>query len=184
MTQLASRAQLRMSFLRWALVTVPLVVLLGLGSGRLAGSGAADPWYVALDKPAFQPPGWAFPIAWTLLYIALGFALAIILQARGARGRGVAVGMFALQLGLNLLWSPLFFAAHEVSSAFWLILAMLVTATATTVLFAGIRRSAALLMLPYLAWLLFAATLNFAIDRMNPNAETLVPGAARTQISG
>src|SRR4028119_1610277 len=101
MTGLASRSQLRMSFLRYALLTVPLILLLGTVSGRLANSGYGNGWFDALEKPALMPPGWVFGVAWTLLYICLGLALALILHARGARGRGVAIGIFLAQLALN-----------------------------------------------------------------------------------
>ncbi len=183
MSALASKGQLRMSFLRYALVTVPLVLLLGITSGRASNSGYGNPWFDALVKPALMPPGWAFGAAWTLLYALMGLALAMILHARGARLRTPAVFLFAAQLALNLAWSPLFFAAHQVTAAYWLILAMLALAAATTVLFARIRPVAALLMLPYLAWLCFASYLNFEIDRLNPDAETLAVGQNSTQIS-
>ena len=70
MTGIASRSQLRLSFLRYALFTVPAVLLLGTISGRIANSGYGNPWFDALTKPAFMPPGWVFGAAWTLLYIA------------------------------------------------------------------------------------------------------------------
>ncbi len=183
MSALASKGQLRMSFLRYALVTVPLVLLLGITSGRASGSGYGNPWFDALVKPELMPPGWAFGAAWTLLYALIGLAIAMILHARGARLRTPAVVLFVAQLALNLAWSPLFFAAHQVTAAYWLILAMLALAAATTVLFARIRPVAALLMLPYLAWLCFASYLNFEIDRLNPGAETLAVGQNSTQIS-
>ncbi len=181
--QVASKQQLRMAFLRWAIFIVPLVLMLGILSGRLSNSGFGNPWFDALVKPGFMPPGWAFGVAWTLLYIMMGFALAMIVAARGARRRGLAITLFVVQLALNLIWSPLFFAAHQVSAALVLMLVLIVVAGATTLAFARIRPGAAALMLPYLAWLLFAASLNFAIDRLNPNADTLAPGRARTQIS-
>ncbi|HEY1606378.1 MAG TPA: TspO/MBR family protein [Allosphingosinicella sp.] len=177
MTEIASRAQLRMSYLRWALVTVPLILLLGTLSGVAAGSAMGNPWFAALRKPAFMPPGWAFPVAWTILYIMLGLALALILHARGARGRPLAIGLFVVQLVLNYGWSPLFFGAHKVSLAFAAILAMLAIAAAAAFLFFRIRRAAGLLMLPYLAWLLFAGALNHGIERLNPDAELAPPGS-------
>lgn len=183
MGEIASPAQLRMSLLRWALVTVPLVLLLGVASGRLAGSGYDNAWFAALAKPAIMPPAWVFPVAWSLLYILMGFALAIILHARRARGRGMAIGLFVIQFALNLAWSPLFFAAHEVTIAFGLLLAILVLAAATAILFARIRTLAGLLMLPYVAWLVFASLLAYEIDRLNPDAEMLAPATGSTQIS-
>lgn len=182
MTAIASRSQLRMVYLRYALFTVPLVLLLGIVSGRLSGSGYGNPWFAALVKPAAMPPGWLFPLAWTLLYVLLGLALALILHARGARGRPLAVGLFVVHLLLNYGWSPLFFALHEVRAALILLVAMLVTAAAATMLFARIRKAAALLMLPYLAWLLFALWLNFQIMTLNPDAESLVPATGSADI--
>ena len=183
MGEIASPSQLRMSFLRSALFTVPLVLLLGIGSGRLSGSGYGNPWFDALTKPDFMPAGWVFGAAWTILYVMLGLALAIVLHARRARGRGLAIALFVVQLAMNLAWSPLFFAAHEVDAAFWLIVAIFVTAAVATWLFARIRLSAGLLMLPYLAWLIFAGLLTFEIGRLNPEAEMLAPGGSSTQIA-
>ncbi|WP_156681613.1 TspO/MBR family protein [Sphingomonas profundi] len=182
MGQVASKQQLRMAFLRWAIVIVPLVLMLGILSGRLSGSGFGNPWFAALAKPAFMPPGWAFGAAWTILYLLIGFAFAMIVAARGARRRGLAIGLFVAQLALNLAWSPLFFAGHQVSAALILMIVLIVLAAATTLAFARIRPVAGTLMLPYLAWLLFAGALNLTIDRMNPDAEALAPGTARTQI--
>jgi benzodiazapine receptor len=91
LSELASKSQLRMAYLRFALFTVPLILLLGTISGRASNNGNDNAWFAALEKPAIMPPGWAFPVAWTILYIFLGLAIAIILYARGARGRGLAV---------------------------------------------------------------------------------------------
>ncbi len=181
MVGIATRGQLRMSLLRWALVIVPLVVLLGLLSSYVSGSGQTA-WYEALDKPSFQPPSWLFGIVWPVLYGLIGLALAMVVNARGSRWRGLAIGAFLAQLVLNLLWSPLFFGMNQVSTALLAILLMLALAAVTTCLFWRVRKAAAILMLPYLAWLVFATALNFEIDRMNPNAETLVVGETSTQI--
>jgi len=182
MSQLASPGQLRMSFARVALVTVPLVLLLGIVSGAVAGSGSSNPWFAALAKPAAMPPGWLFPIAWTLLYILIGLALAMILAARGASGRGIGVTLFTLQFLLNLAWSPTFFAAHEIGAAFAIILLMILLTVATILAFARIRPRAALLMLPYLAWICFAAWLNHSIETLNPAAGTLAPASSSAQV--
>jgi tryptophan-rich sensory protein len=180
--EIASRGQLRAGFLRWAIVTVPFILLLGFGAGRLAPSGDANPWYAALTKPAIVPPGWAFPVAWTIIYILLGLALALILNARGAPRRSLALTAFAVQMALNLVWAPLFFGAHLVSTALLVIVAMFFAALVTTFLFGRIRSAAAWLMAPYLVWLLFAGYLNYQIDRLNPDAEALVPSRSTTQI--
>jgi tryptophan-rich sensory protein len=130
-----------------------------------------------------MPPGWMFGAAWTILYILLGLALAIVLHARGAPGRGKALGFFVAQMLLNYSWSPIFFAMHKVNLALIVIAAMLVLASVSAWLFYRIRKSAGLLMLPYLAWLCFAAFLNYQIVQLNPEAETLAPSAASADIA-
>ena len=182
MRQLASKGQLRMSFMRWALVTVPAILFLGLLVGRISNSGFGNPWFDALAKPAWFPPGWVFGVVWTILYVLLGIAIAQILHARGARGRAGAIGLFVIQFALNLAWTPVFFAAHQVTLALWLIAAILILAVATTISFNRIRKPAAWLMLPYLAWLGFATVLAWEMDRLNPGAETLAPPKAGTHI--
>ncbi|MFB0873780.1 MULTISPECIES: TspO/MBR family protein [unclassified Sphingobium] len=182
MNEIASQGQLRLAYLRWALVTVPAIVFLGFLSGQLANSGYGNRWFDALDKPALIPPGWVFGVAWTILYILMALAFAIVLHARGAKGRGAAIALFLIQLVMNLAWSPLFFRAHQVGSALLLILALFLVVAATTALFWRIRRLAGLLLIPYLAWLAFASYLNYEIGRLNPDAETLVAPALRTQV--
>jgi len=172
-----------MSFLRYALITMPLVLLLGIASGRASNSGYGNAWFDALVKPEIMPPGWVFGAAWTLLYILLGLVLAMILHARGARGRGVALALFLGQLLLNFAWSPIFFAFHRVEEALIVIVAMLALSIAATFVIASVRRTAALLMVPYLAWLSFAALLNYQIVALNPQADRLVPGRASADIA-
>ena len=182
MNEIASPSQLRMSFARWALVTVPAIVFLGFLMGRVSNSGFGNPWYDALTKPVLQPPGWAFGAAWTVLYIMLGLALAMILNARGNRYRGYAIALFAVAFISNLAWSPLFFVAHKMLAAFFLILFMLAFGIATTIAFGRVRTAAAWLMVPYLLWLCFAAILNWQTYVLNPGAETLAPAGRVTQI--
>ena len=182
MSSIASRSQLRMSFLRYALVTVPAILLLGTLSGRASNSGYSNAWFAALEKPAAMPPGWVFPVAWTALYIMLGLALALVLHARGARGRPSAIALFLVQLALNYAWSPLFFGAHKVGAALVVILAMIALTLLLIPMFGRIRRLAGLLLLPYLLWLLFAAYLTWQVGALNPDAATLVPGQASADI--
>lgn len=177
MAGLASSKQLRGSLLRTALVTVPLVLLLGTLSGRLAGSAENNPWFAALVKPEAYPPGVTFGIVWTILYVMMGIALALVLNARGAKGRWLAVALFVAQLLANLAWSPVFFRYHEIERAFWLIVVILVHAVLTTIAFGRIRRLAGWLLVPYLAWLSFAAVLNWRIHELNPNGGPAVSTA-------
>ncbi|MEP7221910.1 MAG: TspO/MBR family protein [Novosphingobium sp.] len=161
MNIIASPGQLRASFMRWALVLVPLVLLLGFLSGMVAGSTAQNPWFMGLNKPAIYPLPATFGIVWSLLYLMMGVALAMVAAARGARGRGLALAVFGVQFVLNLAWSPLFFAMHEISRALYLLFAIDLAVLATVILFARVRRLTLLLLLPYLAWVLFATVLNW-----------------------
>ena len=183
MTALASRGQLRMSFLRYALFTVPAVLLLGTLSGVASNSGYGNGWFDALAKPAFMPPAWAFPVAWTILYVCLGLALAMILHAHGARGRAGALAVFLVQLALNYAWSPVFFGLHLIWPAFAIIAAMIVLTLVSALLFLRIRKAAALLLLPYLGWLCFAAALNGEIGRLNPDGGRVAPAPSSADIA-
>lgn len=184
MNTIASKAQLRMSFVRYAAVTIPLVLLLGFLSGRSVPAGSESGWYMALAKPAATPPGWAFPVAWSLLYVLTGAALAVVLSARGARLRWVGLALFVAQFVCNLAWTPLFFGAHRVDAALLLLVLMLGLAVLTTLVFGRVRPVAAWLMVPYLAWLGFAAVLTWQIGELNPDAESLVPPHAASQMIG
>lgn len=178
MGEIASRDQLRMSFVRWALVLVPLIVFLGFVSGQLGNSGFGNAWFAALSLPSWFPPSRVFGIVWTILYAMMGVATAMIADARGAKGRTTALVVFVGHLILNLAWSPLFFGAHQVSAALVLIVAMMLSAAVTAWLYGKIRPLAGWLFAPYLAWLMFAAALNFEIDRLNPDAERFNPSSA------
>lgn len=179
---IASKQQLRMSFLRWAVVTVPAVLLLGFASGRAFPAGDENRWYAALVKPELTPPNWAFPAAWTTIYVLLGLALAMVLHARGARGRGGAVLLFALGFAMTLAWTPLFFGAHRVDAATLLIGAMVLVGIATAFAFARVRPLSAWLLVPYLVWISFAGVLSWRIGQLNPDAEALVPSSRTTQM--
>lgn len=182
MTELASRSQLRMSFLRTALFTVPAVVLLGTLSGLLSNSGDGNAWYRALVLPSFQPPSWAFGVVWPILYICLGLSLAMIIHARGAPRRGLVLTIFLVQLAINYAWSPVFFGLHQVTLALGLIVIMVALTLLLIALTWRIRPAAALLLLPYLAWICFATALNYRIMVDNPNAARLAPAGASTDI--
>ncbi|GAM07393.1 TspO/MBR family protein [Novosphingobium sp. MBES04] len=178
MNLLASSGQLRASFLRWSLVCVPALVLCGFLSGALAQSGPQNVWFAALAKPAVYPPPAAFGIVWTILYAMMGFALALILAARGAAGRGLACGIFALQFLVNLAWSPVFFGMHRITGALVVIAVLDVLVLVTIALFWRIRVKAGLLLVPYLAWILFATYLNYAFLQINRDLDGKAPSGA------
>jgi translocator protein len=154
--------------------TSPWLALAGwVASTALAGTlGAiasvdAREFYAALERPRWAPPGRVFGPVWTVLYALMAVAAWLVWRERGwARARG-ALGLFVLQLALNALWSWLFFAWHRGGLAFADVLALLAVLVATVVAFARIRALAAWLLVPYVAWVSFAAALNFAVWRLN-----------------
>jgi tryptophan-rich sensory protein len=180
---LASKAQLRRGFWIRALVAVPLVVLLGFGSAMVAPAGDQNPWFMALAKPAIQPPNIAFPIVWTILYVLMGLALALVLSARGARGRMAAVWLFVVQLAVNLAWSPIFFRFHKLDLALIVIVALAVLVAVTMIAFWRVRALAGLMLLPYLAWVCFASVLFSQVRDLNPDAEKIALASANAHIA-
>lgn len=181
MNRLASRSQLRASLLRWSLVCVPAVMLLGFLSGKM-GDGADSIWFAALTKPAIFPPPAVFGIVWTILFAMIGFALALVCASWGARGRGIAIIAFVVQFALALAWTPMFFAAHNIEGALYVIFFLDVAAIIATVLMWRVRRWAGILMLPYLAWILFATVLNYQFLAANPDAGQIEDSGAVERI--
>ena len=170
MNMLASRGQLRASFIRWALFLAPLCVLLGFLSGQV-GAGPGSSWFQALVKPDIYPePKW-FGIVWTILYIMIGFSVALVASAWGARGRTAALWVFAVHFALNLAWTPTFFALQQITIALFVLVAIVLTLLVVIALFWKVRRLAAVLLLPYLAWVCFATLLNYEFLRLNPGAD-------------
>ena len=155
-----------------ALLTVPAIVFVGWMMGEVSNSGFGNSWYARLAKPAFQPPGWAFGVVWTGLYVLLGIALAMILAAPPTPLRRTALTLFFVQLALNFAWSPIFFGRAMIEVGLVVLLAMLFTATAAGNLFRRIGPVAGWLMLPYLAWLCLATALNYETGRLNPGADS------------
>jgi tryptophan-rich sensory protein len=137
--------------------------LLVAAVGGLATS-ADTAWYRELDKPRWNPPSWVFGPVWTTLYVLMGIA---VWRVWRREPKGPAVALFGVQLALNLAWSFIFFRAREIDLAFAEIVVLWTFIAATIVAFRRIDRAAASLMLPYLAWVSFAALLNATIARMN-----------------
>jgi len=159
-----------------AFVTVVAIELAGGLSGWLSNSGYGNGWFDGLQKPSFMPPGWAFGVVWPILYLFLGIALAIVLALPPSPRRTTGLVLFFIQFALNFAWSPIFFGAHDISLAKIIIFVMAAIAAAAAAQFLRLQRSAGLLMIPYLAWLIFAATLNSAIEKLNPGAGTALFG--------
>lgn len=182
MSGLASQAQLRASVLRWSLFTVPACVLIGFLSGQAGGSGPGNPWFDALERPDIFPDPMWFGIVWTVLYILMGIAAALVAAAWGARGRTAALVSFGVLFVLLTAWSPVFFALHQMTWAL-VLLAVIVAATLMTILlFAKVRKVAAWLLVPLLAWTSFATLLNYEFLRLNPEFDGANPTQARQRI--
>ena len=170
MNRLASPAQLRASLIRWALFIIPTVMLLGFLSGQVAGSTADSAWFQSLNKPALYPPPATFGLVWSVLYFMMGLALALVCAAWGSRLRVAAIFAFVIQFILNLAWSPMFFARHDIAIALGVIIALDLVLIVTVILFFKVRKWAGVLLLPYLAWVLFATLLNYQFLQANPGA--------------
>jgi len=130
-----------------------------------AGGAVTTPeiggWYRTLEKPPFNPPDWLFGPVWTLLYLAMAVAAWLVWRARGGwRAARGPLALYGVQLALNLGWSVLFFGLHRPDLAFAEIVLLWAAILATAVAFSRASRAAGLLMLPYLAWVGFAAVLN------------------------
>ena len=166
----------RTNWWKTAVVAVIAIELLGGASGWLSNSGYGNGWFDSLRKPTFMPPGWTFGVVWPILYALLGVALAMVLAEPPSPRRKLALVLFFVQLALNFAWSPIFFAAHDIGLAKVVIFVMAALAAAAAGQFLRLRREAGLLLVPYLAWLVFAATLNATIEVLNPGAGTSLLG--------
>lgn len=124
-------------------------------------------WYERLKQPSWRPPNWVFAPVWTVLYLMIAVAGWLIWRKLGFAGAGLALTIYAVQLILNAVWTPLFFGLHRPDLGFVDIVLVWMSIVATIVLFYPIQAVAALLLVPYLAWVTFAAALNFALWRLN-----------------
>ncbi len=140
-----------------------LSALTAIVGGAASGAGVRA-WYLAMQQPALSPPGWVFGPVWTILYAAMAIAAWRVWRRVGA-DRAIAV--YLIQLALNAAWSGLFFGARRMDLALVDIGAMWILIAATIVLFARRDRTAAWMMVPYLAWVSFATYLNAAFLALN-----------------
>jgi len=144
-------------------------VALATGVGALGGLVTDNRgWFESLEKPPLTPPGAAFGPVWTTLYVMMGVAAFLVWRERDDVGRDAAVLAWTAQLGLNLAWTLLFFGAQQPGWALVDAIVLLLAILLTVVLFAPISRVAALLLVPYAAWVAFATYLNAGIVWLNP----------------
>ncbi|WP_426225262.1 TspO/MBR family protein [Pseudarthrobacter sp. DSP2-3-2b1] len=133
--------------------------------GAFATVSNVDGWYVTADKAPWSPPNWVFGPVWTLLYTAMAVAAWLVWRSRSGQSTRALIA-YGIQLLLNLAWTPVFFGLYPLlgTAALWIALAiiaaLIVSVTVTVLYFGPISRTAGLLLLPYISWLVFAASLN------------------------
>jgi benzodiazapine receptor len=132
-------------------------------------------WYATLAKPSFSPPNATFPVVWTILYAMMAVAAWLVWRTPGKdEDKKVGLIWFAIQLLIGVLWSVAFFALHSPLYGFGVILALIVAIVITIAYFDRVSRPAALLLMPYVLWVAFAAGLNFTIWLLNSDIFTQV----------
>lgn len=144
------------------------VVTFLIACGAAASSGIffkPGAWYESLVKPGFTPPNWVFPVAWTTIYLLLawvGYRLTLL------PGSETVLALWAAQIALNTLWTPVFFGAHRPFAAMVILTILWLVVATMVVLALRLDVITGLILFPYLAWLCVAAALNFSILRNNP----------------
>lgn len=151
-----------------------LLCLIVGGAGSWFSRAALADWYPVLRKPDLNPPNWLFAPVWTILYLVMGVAAWMVWRAFPAAHVVIALLIFVIQLALNFLWNIIFFAWRRPDAAFIDLLLMWLAIVATIIAFAAIRPLAAVLLVPYLAWVTFAGYLNGGIWRLNRPARTTI----------
>ena len=122
-------------------------------------------WYESLVKPSFTPPNWLFPVAWTIIYLLLawaGYRLTLI------PGSEMVLALWAAQIALNTLWTPVFFGLKRMRAALVPMAGLWLSVTATCIAFFALDVWAGLMFVPYLAWVTVAGALNLSVLRLNP----------------
>lgn len=138
-----------------------------LACGAAASTGIIfkpGQWYEALVKPSFTPPNWLFPVAWSIIYLLLAWAGYRLANTPGSQ---TVLALWAAQIALNTLWTPVFFGAHRLLAGMVIISVLWVVVAALVVMALQLDVTSGLLLLPYLVWLCVAAALNFSILRNN-----------------
>jgi translocator protein len=128
---------------------------------------SATGWYATLQKPAWTPAPWVFAPVWTLLYFLMALAAWLVWREGGWEKQKGPLGLFLIQLGLNALWTPLFFHWHLPEIAFCEIILLWFAVVATLISFWRVKKSASLLLIPYIIWVSIAALLNYKICSLN-----------------
>ncbi len=151
--------------IQWKKLIICIVIPLAVGALSALLTGGGMEAFKTLNKPAFSPPGWLFPVAWTILYILMGIASYLVLTS-GKQSK-TALSVYGIQLVFNFFWSIIFFGFEAYLFAFVWLVVLWVLILATMILFFRISEPAAYLLLPYLLWVTFAGYLNYSIYLLN-----------------
>ncbi len=150
---------------------IPVVIVLTCFAAWALGGVLTRPnlaWYATLDKPGFTPPNETFPVVWTILFAVMALSGWLAWRSPGEEeDRRAAFGWFLTQLAIGVVWSYAFFWLQSPGLGLVVVLLLLVAIVITIVYFDRLSRPAALLLLPYVLWVAFAASLNFAIWFLN-----------------
>ncbi len=157
----------------WLEIGFAILVInaIGFAFGARYGPQPGGWYFTKLKKASLNPPGWVFPVAWTLLYAIMGLAIARVWATAPSEVRTAALALFALQLVLNYGWSYVFFGLQWFQYAVWHTLALFAATVGATVAMGAVDPLAGWLMAPYCAWVAFAAYLTIAVARLNPDWE-------------
>ncbi len=149
--------------INWKALIISLALSLGTGVVSSLLSGGGMQMYQNMYQPPLAPPGWLFPIVWTILYVLMGIAAYLIYEEPVSGDRRLALLLYGVQLFFNGVWSLIFFGAQAYFLAFaWLVLLwFFIYLTAKQ--FLQLNKTAGILMMPYLLWVTFAGYLNLAI---------------------
>ena len=154
--------------MRWVGLLFWMVLCFAVaGLGARWTAGEVTGWYTTLKRPAMAPPNWVFGPVWTLLYALMAVAAWRVWLAEPSRARTLALALFLAQLVLNLAWSWIFFRSHAMGAALVEVAVLWLAIGGTTAAFSRVTPFGAWLMIPYLAWVSFAAALNAAFWRLN-----------------
>jgi benzodiazapine receptor len=155
---------------RVLLLAISIGICFGAAAiGSYFTSSSVNTWYVTLLKPPIAPPGGVIGAVWTILFLLMGISLFLVLEEdRSSPEVRLGIGLFAVQLGLNVLWSLLFFGLRSPALALGEMLVLWVAIAATIWQFLKISRPAAYLLVPYIAWVSFATVLTAWIVLLNP----------------
>jgi benzodiazapine receptor len=149
------------------LIVAIVTVFAAAAVGGAATSSSVGTWYAALQKPSFNPPAWVFGPVWTVLYLMVAIAAWLIWLKHGIADAQLPLALFGLQLALNMAWSVLFFGLRNPGLALVDIALLWLAIVATLVAFWRLSPAAGALLLPYLAWVSFAAILNYSLWALN-----------------